>query len=156
MLGHCIDYNKVCKIETTQAEVAQAVGANECTLHIRPENAEDVLTHFWTDNFDMDVETPHGKGSIHSTHMIAFQEKSESSVMYSKAVNIHRGRKHSIDYLSPKDDMTLCKSKTRTSFKFYRFSTKLVIRHHKCNGLFFLFSIRMTNLFGNMHLGRQS
>ena len=68
-LGHCIDYNKVCEIETAEAEVAQAVAANECTIPIRPLNAEDVvLTHFWTDNFDMDVETPHGKRPIHSTH----------------------------------------------------------------------------------------
>ena len=55
----------------------------------------------------MDVETPHGKGSIHSNNMIAFQEKSVSSVLYSKAVNIPRSRKRSIDYLSPKDDKTL-------------------------------------------------
>ena len=76
------------------------MATDECTLAIRPLNAEDVvLTHFWTDHFDMDVETPHGKGSIHSTHMIGFQEKSESSVLYSKAVNIHRSRIHSIDYL---------------------------------------------------------
>ena len=44
---------------------------------------------------------------MHSTHMIAFQEKSESSVLYSKAVNIPRSRKLSIDYLSPEDDKTL-------------------------------------------------
>ena len=107
-LGHCVNYNKVCEIETAQAEVAQAVALNECTLLIRPSNSEDVvLTHFWADNFDMDVETPHGKGTIHSTHMIAFQEKSESSVLYSKAVNIPRSGKRSIDYLSPKDDNTL-------------------------------------------------
>ena len=39
--------------------------------------------------------------------MIASQEKSESSVLYSKAVNIPRSGKRSIDYLSPKDDNTL-------------------------------------------------
>ena len=39
--------------------------------------------------------------------MIAFQEKSESSVLYSNAVNIPRSGKRSIDYLSPKDDNTL-------------------------------------------------
>ena len=27
-LGHCIDYNKVCEIETAQDEVAQAVATN--------------------------------------------------------------------------------------------------------------------------------
>ena len=74
------------------------MATNECTLPIRTLN---------TDNFDMDVETIYGKGSIHSTHMIAFQEKSESSVLHSKAINIHRRRKRSIDYFSRKDDKTL-------------------------------------------------
>ena len=80
MHGHCIDYNKVCKV---------------------------AATHSWADNSNMDVETPDRKGSIHSTRMIAFQEKSESSVLYSKAVNIPRSRKRSIDYLPPKDYKTL-------------------------------------------------
>ena len=34
-------------------------------------------------------------------------EKDPYIQLYSKALNIHRSRKHSIDYLSPKDDKTL-------------------------------------------------
>ena len=55
-LARCIDYNKICEIETAHAEVARTVASNECTLPIRPSNSEDaVVTHFWADKFNMDV-----------------------------------------------------------------------------------------------------
>ena len=72
-LGHCIDYNLVCEIETSQAEKSQLLATKSQTLPLIPcDENETVLTYFWVDNFDMDIETQTGHGAINSTHMIVF------------------------------------------------------------------------------------
>ena len=43
-------------------------------LPIRPETTlEIIFTQFWVDNFDNDVDNKVGGGSIHTTHLMAFQ-----------------------------------------------------------------------------------
>ena len=72
-LGHCIDYNLICEIETAQAETAQFLANMSGVLPVKPAKPNTaVLTYFWVDNFDMIIETQTGHGAINSTHMIAF------------------------------------------------------------------------------------
>ena len=38
-----------------------------------------VLTVFWPDNFDKIVENTTGGGSVHTTHLVTFQERTEKT-----------------------------------------------------------------------------
>ena len=72
-LGHCMDYNFVCEIETAQAETAQMLATESGSLPLKPASrTETVLTYFWVDNFDMNLETQPGKGALNLTHLVAF------------------------------------------------------------------------------------
>ena len=74
-LGHCINYNMVCDIETSQAELVQEEASSKCVLPIEPSTpTESIWTHFWVDNFDIKVDKEVGGGSLHTTHLMAFQE----------------------------------------------------------------------------------
>ena len=85
-LGHSIDYNLVCEIETAQAEASQLLSTISGTLPVKPRTWNDtVLTFFWVDNFDLNIETQTGHGAINSNHMIAFQE--EEAVWRAKREN---------------------------------------------------------------------
>ena len=58
-LGHCLTYNLTCEIEKALAEKAQQHSLKDSLLPIQPEDIGSyVLTVFWTDNFDVKVETP--------------------------------------------------------------------------------------------------
>ena len=78
-LGHCINYDKTCEIETAMAEATIARSSNINILPVVPVEDEVVLTYFWVDNFDANVESQKGGGSIHTTHMMAFQETTDQS-----------------------------------------------------------------------------
>ena len=97
-LGHSIDYNFVCEIETALAEAAQGLANENGALPVKPSSDnETVLTFFWADIFDMKVETQTGKGSIHSTHMVAFQELSQMSVITKKKVELERTKRRTLE-----------------------------------------------------------
>ena len=87
-LSHSIDYKFVCEIETALAEAAQILATERGAL--------PVLTFFWADNFDMTVETQTGKRSIHSTHMVAFQEHPQLSVVTKQKIELGRTRRRSL------------------------------------------------------------
>ena len=66
------------KIETAQAELCQHLAAANKPLPIQPISPDkSVLTHFWWDNFDCNKENE--KGSVHTTHGIAFREVSSNT-----------------------------------------------------------------------------
>ena len=46
---------------------------------IQPKENEMVLAVSWADNFDMIVESATGRGSVHTTHLVAFQEQTENT-----------------------------------------------------------------------------
>ena len=93
-LGHCIDYDLVCEVETAQAEKAQALASKCQILSLMPaEENETVLTYFWVDNFDKNIETQTGHGAINSTHMIAFQEKSSVAIVPKNRLEFERTRR---------------------------------------------------------------
>ena len=69
-LGHSVDYNTVCEIETAQAEIAlQNAEANPLKLKPAIKNST-VLTVFRADNSNAEIDTVNK--IINSTHMVAF------------------------------------------------------------------------------------
>ena len=75
-LGHSISYNTVCEIETAQAECASVASKSLNVLALQPNLPEQtVFTHFWVDNFDLKINRIGGGGSIHTTHLMALQER---------------------------------------------------------------------------------
>lgn len=55
-MGHCISYDKTCEIETALAECTISRSKQTNILPILPSSSEIVLTYFWVDNFDLNVE----------------------------------------------------------------------------------------------------
>ena len=70
----------VCNTETSQAEIVQEEASSKSVLPFHPIAAESIWTHFWVDNFDIKVDKEVGERSIHTTHLMAFQNVDESEV----------------------------------------------------------------------------
>ena len=78
-LGHCIDYKSVCQIQTAEAEVASMLCEEGTSPGLKPQTEDDkVLTYFWADNFNKKIDSEKGTIMINSTHLIKFQESSDS------------------------------------------------------------------------------
>ena len=78
-LGHCVSYDTVLDIETAQAQKAVTLRNNADTsvLPLQPKSDEEtVLTVFWAENFDRNVDKETGGGTINMTTTMAFQESS--------------------------------------------------------------------------------
>ena len=56
-----------------------------------------VSTVFWWDNFDRNIETTSGAGSIHTTPGIAFQEDSAAVVVRQEEISIPKSKRRSIE-----------------------------------------------------------
>ena len=96
-LGHSIDYNLVCEIETAQAEASQLLSTISGTLPVKPRTSNGtVLTFFWVDNFDLNIETQTGHGAINSTHMIAFQEEEAVTVQEELSLQFERKKSRTL------------------------------------------------------------
>ncbi len=99
-LGHCIDYNLVCEIETAQAKAAENTAKSSGALPIKPISpSHSVLTYFWVDNFGMNLETKTGHGAINSTHMVAFQEESPLTIKQFTKTQFPRTKRRSLEVL---------------------------------------------------------
>ena len=100
-LGHCVDYNFVCEIETAQAETAQMLATESGALPLKPASGtETVLTYFWVDNFDMNLETQTGKGALNSTHLVVFQEESQNSIARNNKIFLPRTKRRSLERIA--------------------------------------------------------
>ena len=55
-----------------------------------------MTTTFWWDNFDRNIETASGAGSIHNTPGIVFQEQSKSTITRDTNVSIPKSKRRSI------------------------------------------------------------
>ena len=96
-LGHCIEYNVACEIETAHAEASQQQYADSGVLPVRPISANHIVnTFFWADNFDINLETKTGRGALNSTHMIAFQEESKVSTLENRRTRFARTGRRSL------------------------------------------------------------
>ena len=56
-LGHCLNYNKTCEIETAIADLTSIRAKEKNILTILPVGDEIILIFFWTDNFDVNIES---------------------------------------------------------------------------------------------------
>ena len=96
-LGRSINYDRICEIETAQAELAQHFQSMSLYSPVMPIDAESkVTTTFWWDNFDTNIETASGAGSIHNTPGIVFQEQSKSTITRDTNVSIPKSKRRSI------------------------------------------------------------
>ena len=92
-LGHSIDYNLVCEVETAEAEAAQKWMSESQSLQ---QNQESVLTYWWFDNFNQNVDSHTGKGAIDSTHIVEFSERNDVNLASSAAANVPRSKRRSL------------------------------------------------------------
>ena len=61
---------------------------------MKPINDIDtVLTIFWVDNLDINVEKQIGGGAVNTTHLVAFQEPNEFAAIESNNVSLERLKK---------------------------------------------------------------
>ena len=83
-LGHCLSCPLTSDIETGLPQSAQLQAAQNSILPLKPSiDSETVITDFWLDNFDINVESATGGGAIKTTHLIAFQEEAKhTSLLY--------------------------------------------------------------------------
>ena len=62
-LGHCVDYDKTCQIETAQAKKNQKRANDETILPFKPRDEACIVpTFFRVDNFDVMIESQKGEG----------------------------------------------------------------------------------------------
>ena len=52
-----------------------------------------ILTVFWVDNFDINVEAQCGGGAVNITHLMAFQEVTDATEYISTKVNLIKSKK---------------------------------------------------------------
>lgn len=92
-MGHSIDYNVVCEIETAEAELAMM----RLSLNDMPQNptGETCLKFWWADNFNQKLETLTGHGVIDSTHIVEFSESGERA-MPKESVSLPRTYRRSL------------------------------------------------------------
>ena len=95
-MGHCMTYNNTCEIETALAEATLVRSKEENILPILPVGDEIILTYFWVDNFDVETESRRGNGSIHTTHLMAFQESSDGLSTNTNNMNLTRTKRRKI------------------------------------------------------------
>ncbi|MEM7299099.1 MAG: hypothetical protein AAF391_12640, partial [Bacteroidota bacterium] len=96
-MGHCLHYNKTCEIETAIAQSSTILANEKSILPILPVGDETILTFFWVDNFDKNIESLKGGGSIHTTHLMTFQESSDGvSNNTTCNVNLPKSKKRKI------------------------------------------------------------
>ena len=97
-LGHYKLYKLTCEIETSPAEIAEKILDDEGTiLPIVPnDESSDVPTVLWVDNFDTVVEQVEGGGSVNTTNMMAFQERTPGTTINDNKVQIQRTKKKKV------------------------------------------------------------
>ena len=92
-LGHYVDYDKTCQIETAQAIKTQKTANDETALPFKPRDETcNAPTFFWADNFDITIECQKGVGSV-TTHLIAFQEIDDNSVPVTDNITVKKSTK---------------------------------------------------------------
>ena len=90
-LGHSVDYNTVCEIETAQAEIALKI-AEVNPLKLRPATEKStVFTGLWADNFNAKIDSDNK--IINSTHIVNFQESASGAVERQDRILLEESRK---------------------------------------------------------------
>ena len=110
-LGHCMDYNAVCSIETAEARSAQELSKEGGCLPIKPVNDDTVITVFWADNFNMHRDTLSKKDVLDITSIIAFQEKEPVQLVQTRRISVPKDKERSLP-----DDQSCQTKKTKGCF----------------------------------------
>jgi len=76
--GHAQSYTRTMELETA---MCNAVINSKSVLPSNITTDNNQVVHFCWDNFDLNEETPTGAGTTYSTHGIALQEVSDTTVM---------------------------------------------------------------------------
>ena len=97
-LGHSISYDLVCEVETAEAEAAQKWMSESQSPQQNqdPSNRDIVLTYWWFDNFNQKLEAQTGAGTIDSTHIVEFSERSKADPERPAIVNVPRSKRRSL------------------------------------------------------------
>ena len=67
-------------------------------LPLKPTTENDfVLTVFWADNFDMNVEAQCGGSAIKIIHLMAFQEGTDRTEYISNKVNVTKSKRSVVE-----------------------------------------------------------
>ena len=91
MNKHCISYPLTCDIETGLVQSVQLQATQSSILPVKPcSEGETVITDFWLDNFDMNVESATGGGAINTSHTVAFQEETKHNSLLYTHTNVER------------------------------------------------------------------
>ena len=70
-----MSYNLTSKTETAQAKFFLLAAIQTTLLPLIPATPSNtVFTHFWANNFDVNIERMVGRGSVNTTHLVAFQK----------------------------------------------------------------------------------
>ena len=94
-MGHSCTYEKVRLIETYQAELVQNLRSLQHPLPLVPaSDTEKVLTYFWWYNFD--IKKDNAKGSLHTTHGVAYQEESGNCIKVNTETVIPKSKRRSV------------------------------------------------------------
>ena len=127
-LGNCLDYNSVCEIETAQAQLVQEKAMTTSILTIRPETSEETIyTQFWVDNFDTKVDNQVGGGSIHTTHLMAFQSGTISKNVKPGVTTVTRTRNRKIFLKDVNINTFSVDRKKKTAESFFQTSVIVMI-----------------------------
>ena len=102
-LGHCINYNTTCEIETALAKKTMIDAETSSCLQLIPTTSKFLLTVFWVDNFDVKVERQSGKNSIHTTHLVAFQKPDEFLKINQESVTTEKTKDWKIETVHTKE-----------------------------------------------------
>ena len=70
-------------------------------LPLKPASrTETVLTYFWVDTFDMNLDTQAGKGALNSIHLVAIQEESQNSVAQNNKIFLPKTKRRSLERIA--------------------------------------------------------
>ena len=95
--GHSVTYDTVCDIETSRAELTRVFQKEGASLPLQPkDDSSTVPTFFWWDNFDQNIESMTGHGTIHTTHGEAFQEHCPSSIVRDETRSLTRSKRRAL------------------------------------------------------------
>ena len=96
-LGHCINYDLVCEIETAEVEVAQNFYENNLERLSRETEGETrALTYWWADNFNQTLDSTSCHGVINSTHVVEFSEQANDTVTDPLSLSVPRSKRRSL------------------------------------------------------------
>ena len=98
-LGHCIDYDKTCQIETCTSNKNSKIANDETVLLFKPRDETCIVpTFFGVDDFDVTIESQKGGGSVNTKHLIAFQETDGNSVPVTSNVTVEKSTKRQLNF----------------------------------------------------------